>query len=115
MSKVIKNIITIPQGYTVLTEVSPPGKLMWVMPEESGYSFCIAEHTDGATELCRSFPNGDIYRASNSILVRDMYCMHCGEHLTPDWDSENGTPDPYNYHCDVCGHDYEIDGEDELL
>ena len=68
MNKVIKNIITIPQGYTVLTEVSPPGKLMWVMPEESGYSFCIAEHTDGATELCRSFPNGDIYRASNKGL-----------------------------------------------
>lgn len=115
MNKVVKGIIPIPKGYIVLTEVSTPGNLMWVTPEESGYSFCLAEHNDGTTELCRSFPNGGIYRARDSILVRDMYCMHCGEHLTPCWDSENDAPDPYNYHCDACGHDYEIDGEDELL
>ena len=115
MNNSVKSMMPIPKGYIVLTEVATPGNLTWVTPEESGYSFRLAEHADGTTALCRIYPDDGIYYDRESVLLRDMYCMHCGEHLTPDLDSVTSSPDPYNYHCAACGHDYEIDGEDEIL
>ena len=105
----------ITDGFIVLTKVTTSSGVTWAAPEECGYSFRLADYDDGTTALYRVYPDGSIDIDRESILVEDLYCMHCGARLTPDYDSLTNIPDPYNYHCVACGHLYEIGREDVCL
>lgn len=113
MKDSVKNLMPIPEGYIVLIKVSTSSGMTWVVQEECGYSFRLAEYADGTTALYRVYTDGRIELDCESIMVQDLYCMHCGEPLNPCLNADAGIPDPCKYHCAACGHDYEIVGEDE--
>ena len=113
MKNIVKNLMPIPEGYIVLTKVSTSSGMTWVVQEECGYSFRLAEYADGTTALYRVYTDGRIELDCESIMVQDLYCMHCGEPLNPCLNADAGIPDPCKYHCAACGRDYEVYGEDE--
>ncbi len=103
MKDSVKNLMSIPAGYVVLTKVSTSSGMTWAVQEECGYSFRLTEYADGTTALYRVYPGGDLNHDYASVLVQKLYCLHCGEPLTPDLGSVTGIPDLYNYHCTACG------------
>lgn len=50
-----------------------------------------AEYTDGTTALYRVNPDGSIYLDKDSVLVREMFCLHCGEQMNTALDAATGT------------------------
>lgn len=115
MKNSVITLSPITDGFIVLTKVTTTDGETWVAPEECGYSFHLMEHDDGSASIYRVYPDGSIDIDRESILMQVLYCMHCGERLKPDLNSETGHPDSYNYHCVACGHLYEIGREDVCL
>ena len=115
MIKSVKNLMTIPKVYVVLTKETTSRGVPWFSQEENGYDFRLAEYADGTTALYRVYRDGSIDIDCESVLVQGLYCMHCGEPLNPYFEAATCRRDQYNYHCTACGRDYEIDGEDERL
>ncbi len=83
MKKSIETLMPIPEGYIVLTKETTSRGVTRVSPEENGYDFRPAEYADGTTALYRVYPDGSIDIDCESVLVQDLYCMHCGEPLNP--------------------------------
>jgi len=113
MKNSVKNLMPIPKGYVVLTKETTSRGVTWGSQEYNGYNFRLAEYADGTTALYHVYPDGSIKLDCESVLVQELYCMHCGEPLNPCLDADAGIPDPHEYFCAACGHDYEIGGEDE--
>ena len=113
MIKSVKNLMTIPKGYVVLTKETTSRGVPWFSQEENGYDFRLAEYADGTTALYRVYRDGSIDIDCESVLVQGVYCMHCGEPLNPYFDAGTGSTEPYNCHCTAFGRDNDIDGEDE--
>lgn len=83
MKNSVKNLMPIPAGYVVLTKETTSRGVTWGSQEENGYDFRLAEYTDGITALYRVYTDGSIELDCESIMVQDLYCMHCGEPLNP--------------------------------
>ena len=111
MKKTAKKLMPIPEGYVVLTKESTSVKSQWIEQENIRH-FRLAEYADGTTALYRVYHGKDLNHDYESVLVQKLYCLHCGEPLTPDLDSVTGIPDLYNYHCTACGRSIEISKED---
>ncbi len=103
----------LPKGHAVLSKGTTTGDAAWFSQQEDGYEFRLAEYTDGTTALYRVNPDGSIYLDKDSVLVREMFCLHCGEQMNTALDAATGTPDPYDYYCAACGRHIEISREDE--
>ena len=103
----------LPKGHAVLSKGTTTGDAAWISQEEDGYEFRLAEYTDGTTALYRAYLDGSIDLDIDSVLVRKIFCLHCGEQLNPALDAATGTPDTYDYYCAACGHHIEISKEDE--
>lgn len=103
----------LPKGHAVLSKGTTTGDAAWFSQQEDGYEFRLAEYTDGTTALYRVNPDGSIYLDKDSVLVREMFCLHCGEQMNTALDAATGTPDPYDYYCAACGRHIEISKEDE--
>lgn len=103
----------LPKGHAVLSKGTTTGDAAWFSQQEDGYEFRLAEYTDGTTALYRVNPDGSIYLDKDSVLVREMFCLHCGEQMNTALDAATGTPDPYDYYCAACGHHVENSKEDE--
>lgn len=112
MKKAVKTLTPIPEGYVVLTKVSTSSGITWAVQEECGYSFRLAEYTDGTTALYRVYPDGSIELDCESVLVQDLYCPACGERMNPAVDKATGKPEPDFYGCAACGHILEFYGEE---
>lgn len=112
MKKSIKTLMPIPNGHVVLYKETT-GDTAWISQEENGYEFRLAEYTDGTTALYRVNTDGSIDLDNDSVLVRKIFCLHCGEQLNPDLEASTGRPAPFNYHCTSCGRNIEIGKEDE--
>ena len=97
MKKTAKKLMPIPEGYVVLTKESTSVKSQWIEQENIRH-FRLAEYADGTTALYRVYHGGDLNHDYESVLVQKLYCLHCGEPLTPDLGSVTGIPDLYNYH-----------------
>ena len=103
----------LPKGHAVLSKGTTTGDAAWFSQQEDGYEFRLAEYTDGTTALYRVNPDGSIYLDKDSVLVREMFCLHCGEQMNTALDAATGTPDSYDYYCAACGRHIEISKEDE--
>lgn len=113
MKNSVKTLMPIPNGRVVLSKETTTGDTAWISQEENGYEFRLAEYTDGTIALYRVNPDGIIDLDNDSVLVRKMFCPHCGERLNPALDAATGIPDPYDYYCAACGRHIEISKEDE--
>ena len=115
MKNSVITLMPIPDGFIVLTKVTTSSGVTWATPEECGYSFRLADFDDGTTALYRVYPDGSIDIDRESILVEDLYCMHCGERLNPDMNAVTRRPVPFHYYCSGCGQAYKIEREDVCL
>ena len=114
MKKSVRTLMPIPEGYVVLTKEPARVKPQWV-EQENTRNFRLAEHTDCTTALYRVCPVGRIELDCESVLVQKLFCLHCGEPLSPDLDSVTGYADTCNFYCTVCGRNIEINKEDKQL
>lgn len=112
MKNSVKNLMSIPEGYIVLTKVSTSSGMTWAVQEECGYSFRLAEYADGTTALYLVKPNGRIVPDKRSVMVRELNCPACGERMNPAVDKATGKPEPDFYGCAACGHILEFYGEE---
>lgn len=112
MKNSVKNLMPIPAGYIVLTKVSTSSGMTWVVQEECGYSFRLAEYADGTTALYRVYPDGRIVPDKHSVMVHELNCPACGERMNPAVDKATGKPEPDFYGCAACGHILEFYGEE---
>ena len=115
IKKSVKTLMPIPENCIVLIRETTSNGQAWLSQEKNGYDFRLAEYTDGTTALYRVYPGGGIDLDEESVLVRKMYCLHCGEQLNPALDEATGVPDPYDYYCAACGRYIKISKEDEKL
>ncbi|NLC83723.1 MAG: hypothetical protein GX749_01410 [Ruminococcaceae bacterium] len=113
MKKSVKTLMSIPEGHVVLSKETAAEDTAWISQAENGYEFRLAEYTDGTTALYQVNPDGSIDLDNDSVLVRKMFCLHCGEQMNTALDAATGTPDPYDYYCAACGRHIEISREDE--
>jgi|LSQX01.1.fsa_nt_gb hypothetical protein len=81
----------LPKGHAVLSKGTTTGDAAWFSQQEDGYEFRLAEYTDGTTALYRVNPDGSIYLDKDSVLVREMFCLHCGEQMNTALDAATGT------------------------
>ena len=112
MKNSVKNLMSIPAGYVVLTKETTSRGVTWGSQEENGYDFRLAEYTDGITALYRVYPDGRIVPDKHSVMVHELNCPACGERMNPAVDKATGKPEPDFYGCAACGHILEFYGEE---
>ncbi len=94
MKKSVKNLMPIPEGYTVLSPKQERGKTVWLNRDHNGYEPRLAEYADGATALYLVKPNGSIVPDRRSVMVNELNCPACGERMNPATDKTTGVPQP---------------------
>jgi|WetSurMetagenome_2_1015567.scaffolds.fasta_scaffold104256_3 hypothetical protein len=102
MNVSVKNLVTVPYGFTVLTRVAYQGELQWLSKQETGYDFLLAELADGSSALYRIYRNGSILPDRDSILVRDLNCQGRQDKIFAVEDAD-ARPDQADYVCTACG------------